>query len=142
MKSKIVLFGEFLLRLTPPAPQKILQASQLQMHWAGSEVIAVSLSTLGDSPLYVRCVPRNDLAKAGLGELKKYNVSTNEIWKENGRIGTYYYEAGSVARPGSAFNVLWYNYDHPVLREIVKTELKLFSTRPNNLSSVPTTLLC
>ena len=80
MKSKIVLFGEFLLRLTPPAPQKILQASQLQMHWAGSEVIAVSLSTLGDSPLYVRCVPRNDLAKAGLGELKKYNIAANTLW--------------------------------------------------------------
>lgn len=46
--KEIVLFGEYLLRLTPPGNKKIMQAENLEMHWAGSQAnIAASLSLFG-----------------------------------------------------------------------------------------------
>lgn len=115
MGNKIILFGEYLLRLTPPSPQRLLQASQLEMHWAGSEAnAAVSLSLLGDTPVYVTSLPSNDLARAGLAELNKHKLPANITWKKNARVGLYFYEAGHGARPGkvlydreqSAFSLL------------------------------------
>lgn len=113
--KKIVLFGEYLLRLTPPLPQKLLQASELEMHWAGSEAnIAVSLSLLGHSAHYITCLPVNDLAKAGITQLQQHGVHHHILWKDSGRVGLYFYEPGSGARAGkvlydrnhSAFNSL------------------------------------
>ncbi len=101
MNKKIILFGEYLLRLTPPSQQKLLQASELEMHWAGSEAnTGVSLSILGDNPVYVTCLPNNVLANAGLAQLHKYKLTTEVIKKEEGRVGLYFYEAGSGARGG------------------------------------------
>lgn len=101
MNKKIALFGEYLLRLTPPQQQKLVQAHSLEMHWAGSEAnIAVSLSILGNPPLYITALPDNELARAGLAQLHKYGVQTHIIHKADTRVGTYYYESGQGARPG------------------------------------------
>ncbi len=115
MNKKIVLFGEYLLRLTPPAHQKLVQADFLEMHWAGSEAnIAVSLSILGEQTRYISAMPGNELARAGISQLHKYGVETEIILHDNSRVGTYYYESGVGARPGriiydrdySAFSLL------------------------------------
>jgi 2-dehydro-3-deoxygluconokinase len=115
MSKKIVLFGEYLLRLTPPAHQKLVQADSLEMHWAGSEAnIAVSLSILGEQTMYITAMPENELARAGISQLHKYGVETDIISHDSSRVGTYYYESGVGARPGrviydrdySAFSLL------------------------------------
>lgn len=114
MRKKVVLFGEYLLRLMPPLPQKLVQADTLEMHWAGSEAnVGVSLSVLGDEAVFVTCMPQNELARAGLAQLHKYGLVTKIHWKE-GRAGLYFYEAGQGVRPGrvlydrnySAFSLL------------------------------------
>ncbi|MBX2922858.1 MAG: sugar kinase [Chitinophagaceae bacterium] len=101
MNKKVALFGEYLLRLTPPFQQKIVQADSLEMHWAGSEAnIAVSLSIFGNPSVYITSMPDNELARAGLSQLYKYGVETEVIVTEGKRVGTYYYESGQGARPG------------------------------------------
>lgn len=101
MVKKIALFGEYLLRLTPPQQQKLVQAQLLEMHWAGSEAnIAVSLAILGSSPLYITALPGNELSRAGVAELHKYGVQTDITTISGTRTGTYYYESGQGARPG------------------------------------------
>ena len=100
MPKKVILFGEYLLRLTPPAQQKLLQAQVLEMHWAGSEAnVGVSLSLLGDAAMYVTCLPQNTLAQTGLAQLYKYNITTHVHWKE-GRVGLFFYESGIGVRSG------------------------------------------
>ncbi|HTN05332.1 sugar kinase [Agriterribacter sp.] len=101
MNKKIALFGEYLLRLTPPQQQKLVQTHALEMHWAGSEAnIAVSLAIFGSPSLYITALPDNELARAGLSQLYKYGVQTHIISTADTRVGTYYYESGQGARPG------------------------------------------
>ncbi|PWU00891.1 MAG: hypothetical protein C5B52_08165 [Bacteroidetes bacterium] len=101
MNKTIVLLGEYLLRLTPPHQQKIIQADHLEMHWAGSEAnIAVSLSILGEKCLYVTAMPGSELSRAGISQLNKYGVQSEIISKNDSRVGIYYYESGNGARPG------------------------------------------
>ena len=101
MSKKIALFGEYLLRLTPPSQQKLVQADSLEMHWAGSEAnIAVSLSIFGMPSLYVTALPANELSRAGLAQLKKYGVEIENFTSAQGRTGIYYYESGQGARAG------------------------------------------
>ncbi|KIA94412.1 hypothetical protein OA93_19930 [Flavobacterium sp. KMS] len=112
---EIVLFGEYLLRLTPPGNKKIMQAENLEMHWAGSEAnIAVSLSLFGKNVRYITSLPSNTIAQLGITQLHRYGVPTTVIEKEKSRVGVYYYESGVGARPGrvtydrdySAFSML------------------------------------
>ena len=99
--KEIVLFGEYLLRLTPPGNKKITQAENLEMHWAGSEAnIAVSLATFKKSTRYVTSLPNNTVGQAGIEQLHRYGVPTNIVEKGKGRQGIYYYESGVGARPG------------------------------------------
>lgn len=101
MEKKVALFGEYLLRLTPPSQQKLVQADTLEMHWAGSEAnIAVSLSILENDALYITALPSNELARAGLAQLYKYGVKVYNHPSENTRTGIYYYESGQGARAG------------------------------------------
>ncbi|HRP54640.1 sugar kinase [Agriterribacter sp.] len=101
MNKKIALFGEYLLRLTPPQQQKLVQSQSLEMHWAGSEAnIAVSLSIFGSPALYITALPDNELTRAGLSRLHQYAVQTQTVKTEGTRVGTYYYERGQGARPG------------------------------------------
>ncbi len=100
MSNLITLFGEYLLRLTPPQQQKMIQSETLEMHWAGSEAnIAVSLSIFGDKTKYFTALPENELSRAGISAMRKYGVEPVINYKE-GRVGTYYYESGQGARPG------------------------------------------
>lgn len=100
MSRLITLFGEYMLRLTPPQQQKMIQADTLEMHWAGSEAnIAVSLSIFGDAAKYITALPDNELSRAGISAMRKYGVNPAVHYKD-GRVGTYYYESGQGARPG------------------------------------------
>jgi len=120
MKSKIVLFGEYLLRLTPPHNQTLVQAEKLDMHWAGSEAnIAVSLSIFGENAEYISSMPDNSLTRTGISQLHKYGVKTDILLKDNSRVGLYFFESGQGARPGRVS----YDREHSALSQ----------TRPGDL---------
>lgn len=101
MNKRIALFGEYLLRLTPPSQQKLVQADVLEMHWAGSEAnVAVSLSIFGSPAVYITALPENELTRSGMAQLYKYGVQTKLLQERNTRVGTYYYESGQGVRSG------------------------------------------
>ena len=105
MQKNVILFGEYLLRLTPPSGQKLLQAQHLEMHWAGSEAnVGVSLALLGQAATYITCLPQNGLAQTGVAHLRKYGLATNIYWQNEGRVGLFFYESGIGIRNG---NVLY-----------------------------------
>ena len=79
MKS-ILLFGEMLLRLTPSNNQLLIQASQLNMVYGGSEAnIAVALSNWGEKTSFATCVPHNNLGLAAIMQVRQYGVNLSLI---------------------------------------------------------------
>ncbi|MGM9928227.1 MAG: sugar kinase [Bacillus sp. (in: firmicutes)] len=99
MKS-IMLFGEMLLRLTPPNHQLFIQTNQLDIMYGGSEAnIAVALSNWGTRTSYATCVPDNNIGLASIMQLRKYGVNTDYIVQKGHKMGLYFVEQGHSVRP-------------------------------------------
>jgi 2-dehydro-3-deoxygluconokinase len=100
MEKKIVTFGEIMLRLATPDHQRFTQATSFCASYGGGEAnVAVSLANFGLLTEYVTRLPKNDLGQSVLMELRKHNVGTNYIIHGGDRLGIYFLETGSVARP-------------------------------------------
>ncbi len=98
--SRIVTFGEIMLRLATPGYQRFTQARSLELSFGGGEAnVAVALAQFGEKVSYVTCLPANDWGKAAAMELKKYNVDVSHIQWSGDRIGIYFLETGAVMRP-------------------------------------------
>lgn len=99
MKNKIVTFGEIMLRLATPDYLRFNQTAQLNATFGGGEAnVAVSLSNYGLETEFVTRLPKNDIARACVMDLRKYNVGTNRIVYGGERLGIYFLETGAVAR--------------------------------------------
>ncbi len=97
--TKVLTFGEILLRLTPPGYDKFLQASRFCVSFGGSETnVAVSLSHLGMQSEFVSRLPQNDIARMACMQLQKHGVMTNNMVVGGDRLGLYYYENTSAMR--------------------------------------------
>ena len=95
-----MLFGEMLLRLTPTNHQMLIQASQLDMVYGGSEAnIAVALSNWGANTSYATCLPNNNLGQAGVMQLKRLGVNTDHVLFKGHKMGLYFVEQGHSIRP-------------------------------------------
>jgi 2-dehydro-3-deoxygluconokinase len=98
---KIVTFGEIMLRLATPEHQRFSQATSFCASFGGGEAnVAVSLANFGLKTEFVTRLPQNDLGRAALMELRRHSVGTNHIMMAGERLGIYFLETGSVARPG------------------------------------------
>jgi 2-dehydro-3-deoxygluconokinase len=100
MEKKIVSFGEIMLRLATPEHQRFTQASSFIASFGGGEAnVAVSLANFGIPVEFVTRLPENDLGDSVLMDLRKHNVGTKFIIRGGNRLGIYFLETGSVARP-------------------------------------------
>jgi 2-dehydro-3-deoxygluconokinase len=125
MPSRIVCFGEMLLRLGAPGRQPLLQTPQFEVHVGGAEAnVAVSLARYGHGAAQVGVVPDNALGAAAAGELRRQGVETANLRAGPGRMGLYFLATGALQRPsevlydraGSAFALADpASYDWPVL---------------------------
>lgn len=98
--SKIVTFGEIMLRLVPPGFERFNQAKQFNASFGGGEAnVAVSLANFGLKVDYVTRFPKNDIAEACIMDLRRYKVGTDKIIFGGDRVGIYFLENGAVARP-------------------------------------------
>ena len=98
--SKIVTFGEIMLRLATPDYLRFSQATSLSATFGGGEAnVAVSLANYGEDVEFVTRLPKNDIAEACKGELRKYGVGVKHIIHGGERLGIYFLETGAVARP-------------------------------------------
>lgn len=113
--SKVVTFGEIMLRLTPPGRELLLQTPQLVATPGGAEAnVAVSLANYGEEVSYVTALPENPVADAIIAELRKYNVNTENILRAGDRVGTYYTQTGSVMRPSKVI----YDRSHSSISQV------------------------
>ncbi len=115
MDKYIVTFGEIMLRLATPEHQRFAQATSFCASFGGGEAnVAVSLANYGMKTRFVTRLPQNDLGQSVIMELKKHSVGTDFIIRGGERLGIYFLETGSVARPGKVI----YDRSHSSIAEI------------------------
>lgn len=89
-----------MLRLATPEHQRFTQVNSFNASFGGGEAnVAVSLANFGLETEFVTRLPKNDLGHAVVMELRKHNVGTKYIIQGGDRLGIYFLETGSVARP-------------------------------------------
>ena len=101
MKSdtKVVTFGEVMMRLTPPDFLRFTQARSFDVLYAGAEVnVAIALANLGVPVEFITCLPENELGDACLNYIRQFGVGTTHIIRGGDRLGTYFVETGAVQR--------------------------------------------
>jgi 2-dehydro-3-deoxygluconokinase len=98
--TRIVFFGELLMRLSPPGCELPLQSPHFNVHFGGAEAnVAASLAILGHRSVMVSALPDNMLGHACAAELRKHGVDTDSIHQAEGRMGVYYLSPGAMHRP-------------------------------------------
>jgi 2-dehydro-3-deoxygluconokinase len=100
MKTRIVTFGEIMLRLKSPGFERLLQSPLLEATFGGGEAnVAISLAQWGTDVAYVSVLPQNAVADACIAGLRSYGVNTAAIARQGERMGIYFLEAGANQRP-------------------------------------------
>lgn len=80
----------------------------------GEANVAVSLTNYGIDTEFVTRLPKNDIARACVMDLRKYGVGTNHIVYGGDRLGIYFLETGAVARASKVV----YDRAHSSIAEI------------------------
>jgi 2-dehydro-3-deoxygluconokinase len=98
--NAVVAFGELLLRLDPPAAERIVQADLFKARYTGAEAnVAVSLANFGVPARVVSKVPAHEIGQACVNYLRRYGVNTDSIARGGERLGVLYVETGCSQRP-------------------------------------------
>jgi len=98
--SRVVTFGEVMLRLKSPGFERVFQSPLLEASFGGAEAnVAVSLAQFGVSVSFASAIPANPLGDACLGELQRFGVDTSRVRRQGSRLGIYFLEAGANQRP-------------------------------------------
>ena len=97
--KRTVCFGEMMGRLNPEGYLRLVQAQKLELSFAGGEAnVAVSLAFMGQPSAYVTRLPRNDLGRAAMMELSRYQIDCSSIAWGGDRLGLYFVEKGASQR--------------------------------------------
>lgn len=97
--SKVVTFGEILMRIAPLGNKKLTQSNQLEYYFGGTEAnVAISLSQLGNQTAHVGVVSDDFVGDAAISFLQKFGVNTGSITRSNQPLGLYFLEVGAVMR--------------------------------------------
>ena len=97
---KTVVFGEVLLRLSPPGAERFVQTSSFDAVFGGAEAnAAAALAGFGMPASVVTKLPANEIGSACLASLRRHNTDTSLIARGGDRIGIYYLEKGASLRP-------------------------------------------
>lgn len=97
--SRVVCFGELLLRMSAPGRELLLQSAQLAVHAGGAEAnVGVSLAQFGHAVSMVSTLPANPLGQYVAGELRRHRVDTRHVLTRPGRMGLYFLTTGAVQR--------------------------------------------
>ncbi len=97
--SRIVTFGEIMMRLNPEGYRRFLQADRFEVSYAGGEAnVAVSLAQYGMNAAFVSKVPAHEIGQCAVNALRKYGVDTKYMVRGGERLGVYYVEKGASQR--------------------------------------------
>lgn len=93
----LVTFGEAMVRLSPPASQRLEQASTLEATVGGSELnVAVLAARLGVTSRWVSRLPDNALGRMIEAQAREQGVDARVEWTADGRVGLYFVEVGGA----------------------------------------------
>ena len=97
--SKVITFGEIMMRLNPPGYQRFLQTNTFEATYAGGEAnVAVSLANYGNDAAFVSKVPEHEIGQNAVNALRHYGVDTSMVLRGGPRLGVYYCEKGASQR--------------------------------------------
>jgi 2-dehydro-3-deoxygluconokinase len=97
--SRVVTFGEIMLRLSPPGFERFLQSPVLGATFGGGEAnVAVCLAQFGLESEYITRLPAHAIGEAAIRALRAEGVRTDRILRGGARIGIYFAEAGASQR--------------------------------------------
>lgn len=98
--SRIITFGEIMMRLNPEGYFRFVQADRFEATYAGGEAnVAVSLSNYGQDAAFVSKVPAHEIGQAAINELRYYGVDVRLVVRGGSRLGIYFAEKGASQRP-------------------------------------------
>ena len=93
----LVTFGEAMIRFSPPASQRLEQASTLKATVGGSELnVAVLAARLGVTSRWISRLPDNALGRMIEGRAREQGVDARIEWTADGRVGLYFVEIGGA----------------------------------------------
>jgi len=114
-RTKIVTFGELMLRLSPPGFERLFQSPQLSATFGGGEAnVAVSLAHFGLDSHYVTRLPAHAVGDAAVRSLRAEGVHTEHIVRGGDRIGIYFAETGASQRASTVI----YDRAHSAISEM------------------------
>jgi 2-dehydro-3-deoxygluconokinase len=97
--TRIVTFGEVMLRLKSPSFERLFQSPHLEATFGGAEAnVAVSLAQFGLPVSFVTALPPNPLGESAVSEIRKFGVDTSFTKRAGDRLGIYFLESGSNQR--------------------------------------------
>lgn len=112
--KKVVTFGEIMLKLSAKGYQRLLQAEEMNVEYAGAEAnVAVSLANFGMTVVYVSRLPENDFGHAACMTMRAFGVNTDSIAWGGNRMGIYFAEKGASQRPSKVI----YDRAHSAISE-------------------------
>ena len=113
--SKVLTFGEIMLRLAPPGFLRFSQTNSFDVIYGGGESnVAVSLANYGVPVRFVTRVPNNEIGECALMEMRKRGVETDFMIRGGDRLGIYFLETGAVSRGSKVV----YDRAHSAMSEI------------------------
>ncbi|MGJ8593211.1 MAG: PfkB family carbohydrate kinase [Aquaticitalea sp.] len=97
--SKVVTFGEIMLRLSTERHLRFSQAKFFAATYGGGEFnVAVSLANYGIPVEFVTRLPKNEIGACALKEMRKFNVQNHNVAYGGDRLGIYFLETGAGTR--------------------------------------------
>jgi 2-dehydro-3-deoxygluconokinase len=98
----LVTFGEAMVRLTPPAFQRLEQAHSFDAYVGGGELnVAVAAARLGVASRWVSRLPENALGHMIANRAREQGVDARIEWTPDDRAGLYFVELGAAPRASS-----------------------------------------
>lgn len=117
--SKVITFGEIMLRLAPIGYYRFVQSDVLGATFGGGEAnVAVSLANFGLDAAFVTKLPKHEIGQAAVNSLRKYGVDTSLITRGGDRVGIYYLEKGASQRASKCI----YDRAHSAIAEAARED--------------------
>ncbi|PZX52545.1 sugar kinase [Algoriphagus chordae] len=99
MNKRIITLGEIMLRLSTPGHERFVNTQSYEVNYGGAEAnVAVSLAFWGLSAAHVTSFPDHEIGHAAINTLRFSGVDTSLIRFNEGRMGVYFVEHGTMQR--------------------------------------------
>ncbi|MEU8178785.1 sugar kinase [Microbispora hainanensis] len=102
-RIQVSTLGEAMVRLSPPAGERLRDSGWLRVHVGGAEAnVAVALASVGVSARWTGALPDSVLGRRVADSLSSAGVVLDTVrWTAGERLGLYFAEIGSPPRPTS-----------------------------------------